>query len=164
MASIVGDFRFRELRQINMLSKVRAKTVTGTTTPIATLSLFSRPTEAVLGEDTLCGRDVSEARSSDDEDDDEDDDVGTVVNDGNPTESAAVIGSQKSVKAGVGGGGIGEGVHPVSPREETNDVNASRPSTVSLILGGLETENGCTTVCDGKAVTQIPLVENVEVI
>ena len=160
MASIVGDFRFRELRQINMLSKVRAKTVTGTTTPIATLSLFSRPTEAVLGEDALCGREVSEARSSDDNDDD----VGTVVNDGNPTESAAVIGSQKAVTAGVGGGGIGEGVHPVSPREETNDVNASRPSTVSLILGGLETENGCTTVFDGKAVTQIPLVENVEVI
>ena len=160
MASIVGDFRFRELRQINMLSKVRAKTVTGTTTPIATLSLFSRPTEAVLGEDALCGREVSEARSSDDNDDD----VGTVVNDGNPTESAAVIGSQKSVIAGVGGGGIGEGVHPVSPREETNDVNASRSSTVSLILGGLETENGCTTFVDGRAVTQIPLVENVEVI
>lgn len=158
MASIVGELRFRELRQINMLSKVRAKTVTGTTTPIATLSLFSRPTEAVLGEDALCGREVSEARSSDDNDDD----VGTVVNDGNPTESAAVIGSQKAVIAGVGGGGIGEGVHPVSPREETNDVNASRPSTVSLILGGLETENGCTTVFDGRSVTQIPLVENVE--
>lgn len=158
MASIVGDFRFRELRQINMLSKVRAKTVTGTTTPIATLSLFSRPTEAVLGEDALCGREVSEARSSDDNDDD----VGTVVNDGNPTESAAVIGSQNAVIAGVGGGGIGEGVHPVSLREETNDVNASRPSTVSLILGGLETENGCTTVFDGRSVTQIPLVENVE--
>lgn len=158
MASIVGDFRFRELRQINMLSKVRAKTVTGTTTPIATLSLFPRPTEAALGEDASCGREVSEARSSDDNDDD----VGTVVSDGNPTESAAVIGSQKAVIAGVGGGGIGEGVHPVSPREETNDVNASRPSTVSLILGGLETENGCTTVCDGRAVTQIPLVENVE--
>ena len=160
MASIVGDFRFRELRQINMLSKIRAKTVTGTTAPIAILSLFSRPTEAVLGEDALCGREVSEARSSDDNDDD----VGTVVNDGNPTESAAVIGSQKPVIAGVGGGGIGEGVHPVSPREETNDVIASRSSTVSLILGGLETENGCTTLVDGRAVTQIPLVENVEVI
>ena len=147
MASIVEDFRFRELRQIKMLSKVRANTATGTTTPIATLSLFSRPTEA---------------RSS--VDDNDDDDVGTVVNDGNPTESAAVIGSQKAVTAGVGGGGIGEGVHPVSPREETNDVNASLPNTVSVILGGLETENGCTTVFVGTAVTQIPLVENVEMI
>ena len=100
---------------------------------------------------------MGEGRSSDD-------DVGTVVNDGKPTESATVIGCQKAVIPGVGGGGIGEGVHPVSPREETNDVTASRSSTVSLILGGLETENGCPTRLDGQAVTQFPLVENVEVI
>lgn len=143
-----------------MPSKVKARTVTGTTTPIATLSLVSRPTGAALGEDALCDRERGEARSSDD-------DGGTVDKDGNPTESAAVTGSQNAVGAGVGGGIIGEGVHPVSLREDTYDVNASGPSAVSLVAGGLETENGSggvTVVFDRKSVTQVPPVGNMEVI
>ena len=157
VASTIAVFPFRNFRQSTIPSKVNAKMVIGTATPIANLSLVSRPTDAVLGEDAFCGRKVGEAWSTDD-------DGGMVGKNGSPTEFAAVIGCQKAVRGGPGS--TGDGVQSLNLREETYDVNASGPNTVSLVADGLETEKGGDgiIVFVGDEVTHIPFVGNTEMI